>query len=1479
MENLDVQQIGRYRILDVIGKGGMGIVYRAIDTTIDRPVAIKMLLGEGEQRDGDLLARFYREVRSTANLQHKNIVTVYALDDFEGLPYMVMEYLEGQSIAQMIAGRQPVSIIDKIALICQVCEGLQYAHERNVIHRDVKPANILVMKDGIAKIVDFGIARVGRQDNLTRTGQIVGSIYYMSPEQTTGVFDSRSDIYSTGVTLFEFLTGEVPYKGSDTQSTLLKILHDPIPPLSKYLSNYPIALEGILSRAMAREAGDRYQTAEDFGYDLAQLLDGLKREMTDEFLAHAKSAMEERSWEVARQKLQEILRLDRRNRPANDLYKIVREQIQLQQRSQQIEQLRSQAEIALAGLQYEEALECIEQAKRLAPEDQDLLAFAASVSEKIEKIRTIGEALRRGQAALYAGDLREALSAVQQALELDQDHTEARTLDSVIKRELAERERQSQLQSYVEQARRSISNRDFLAALHSLQEAKSIDPTDSNIQELLSWAVRGHEQEKQRQALQQAIDQISKLIGDAKFPEALQLGQELGSQFPDDETIAKLTRLAERQIELQELKQAAERLGFTARQLIDNDRSDEAISFLEDGLKSLPGEPTLETLLAIARSELERKNIEREEAERGIRALAEEPGLEASHGKDRQGILVCLRSLHSGLARKQPMNQLGEVAAQLEQYTTSAAPNAEVSADINRALSEYRLRRAKWTKDLEELRGVNTSLRDLRNIESIEALVDKCRLLSTQYENDREVTAEWESIAAAAEQQKRDRDGVSSQAAELLRAMQAETQLDKLLIVQAQIDKLCAPWHNDSLIASLANQAASLVSDLRERKDQILRDLADLTNSIGTARSTGQIGLIQEHARMLAAEVNHADVRHALDKLEKSGASKLQELNNALAALRSLVADVETAKSLSEVEQYEAAARKYQERAESNQEISELLATIERVASVRRRDHARTENSLNQLVASAGKAPDQAALDLILARARDLLKRYGGDPLIKALGEQLEAVVSDRRARLASETAARLQTLDEGEELFDLDSNTGALAEPPPLKDQTTKGAERHRGRSRIYIVAATVCAVGVAAVGAYVILPRNVMITTTPLGAKVRVDTKVCNSPCILKLKPGRHDLTVTRAGYLDLQKTIEVGFFGAKSEELTLSAVSPPPASPSDVRTASNLVPNASILVRTGIADALVFIDDMKAARDKTGPKGEVKIETSSGQHQILVEKSGYETPSIRTVEARDKKTVVADFSLRVIAAAQSAHSGAASVAPSALGASGVSQTPGQQRTPPLPPVQNSFLTIEAPAGAEIHIDGSVIGHSAGGPIKAPVLPGPRTVEVLLQGFQPFRQIVNVIAGEQPNVLVKLAPLPAATPGNTVTGVRNNLPDVPSTPAVSQKDRTAIQDLLNRYAEAYDQRNLKTIQSLWTSIPSDEVRTIKEFFRSSKSIEMRIQMSNAVPAGDRILVECNQTLRFNMDGKQQGRTVPKTIYVKRDTNNGWIIDYIPTT
>jgi eukaryotic-like serine/threonine-protein kinase len=330
-----ITQIGRYKVLGVIGQGGMGIVYRALDPNMAREVAIKMPHGEKE-----LLEHFQREVRATASFQHKNIVTVHTVDDFEGFPYMVMEYLDGQSMAEAISSGRVLNLAEKLSLIIQVCDGLQYAHELGVIHRDIKPANIYILKDRfkdkdlIAKILDFGIARVGVDSSLTRTGEIRGSVAYMSPEQISGrKLDSRTDVYSTGVVLFQFLTGEVPYKSSNPNTAFLKILNDPIPSLGTCIRDFPIGLDQIISRAMAKNIDERYQTAEEFSFDLSRLLETIKRGMMQQFLEQAKAAALRKELEAARQYLLEILKLDRHHAQASELLQAVRKELQKQQSS------------------------------------------------------------------------------------------------------------------------------------------------------------------------------------------------------------------------------------------------------------------------------------------------------------------------------------------------------------------------------------------------------------------------------------------------------------------------------------------------------------------------------------------------------------------------------------------------------------------------------------------------------------------------------------------------------------------------------------------------------------------------------------------------------------------------------------------------------------------------------------------------------------------------------------------------------------------------------------------------------------------------------------------------------------------------------------------------------------------------------------------------------------------------------------------
>ena len=319
-------KIGKYDVIDVLGRGGMGVVYKATDPHLNRLVAIKMMTG-GFSDNPDLLKRFYREAQSTGNLQHPNIVTVYDLGDLDGSPYLVMEYLEGETLDAIINARGSLSMLAKINYICDVCQGLAYAHHHGIVHRDIKPGNVMVLKTGGVKIVDFGIAHIGDK-TVTRTGQLIGSLGYMSPEQVNGKpIDTRTDIFSTGVVLFQLLTYALPFDGDSTASTLLKIIHDPPPPLTRFITDAPPELEGVILRAMAKDREERYRTVEDFGFDLAQIRDRLKEGLVEGHLREAESLLSRGFTHKAKELLLQVLKIDRQHTGAIRLFRSVQQRL------------------------------------------------------------------------------------------------------------------------------------------------------------------------------------------------------------------------------------------------------------------------------------------------------------------------------------------------------------------------------------------------------------------------------------------------------------------------------------------------------------------------------------------------------------------------------------------------------------------------------------------------------------------------------------------------------------------------------------------------------------------------------------------------------------------------------------------------------------------------------------------------------------------------------------------------------------------------------------------------------------------------------------------------------------------------------------------------------------------------------------------------------------------------------------------------
>jgi len=256
--------IGNFRFVEKIGEGGMGVVYRGIDTELDRQVAIKVLLPELAS-DTELVERFRAEAKAQANLNHTNITTLFAFVRAEGQCLIVMEFIDGNTFEKLISSRGKLPWRGAVSLTKQVLQGLGFAHARGVVHRDIKPANLMLTNSGIVKIMDFGIVKALSGRTKTRTGLQMGTPRYMSPEQIRGLHvDARADLYSLGVTCYELLTGDAPFK-SDSDFDLMREHVDTPPPTFTHLhSEIPPGIEAVVMKALAKDPAERFQTADEF---------------------------------------------------------------------------------------------------------------------------------------------------------------------------------------------------------------------------------------------------------------------------------------------------------------------------------------------------------------------------------------------------------------------------------------------------------------------------------------------------------------------------------------------------------------------------------------------------------------------------------------------------------------------------------------------------------------------------------------------------------------------------------------------------------------------------------------------------------------------------------------------------------------------------------------------------------------------------------------------------------------------------------------------------------------------------------------------------------------------------------------------------------------------------------------------------------------------------------------------------------------
>ncbi len=263
---------GRYEIIKSIGEGGMANVYLAYDTILDRNVAIKVLRGD-LANDEKFVRRFQREALSASSLSHPNIVAMYDVGEDDGLYYIVMEYVEGKTLKQLLKKRGSLTLSEAIDIMLQLTDGMAHAHDSYIVHRDLKPQNIMIQDDGQIKITDFGIAMALNSTQLTQTNSVMGSVHYLPPEQAAGKGATiKSDIYSMGIIFYELLTGELPFKGDSAVEIALKQMKEPLPDVHKLNNDIPQSIENIILKATAKNPKNRYDDAKSMHNDLLTAL-------------------------------------------------------------------------------------------------------------------------------------------------------------------------------------------------------------------------------------------------------------------------------------------------------------------------------------------------------------------------------------------------------------------------------------------------------------------------------------------------------------------------------------------------------------------------------------------------------------------------------------------------------------------------------------------------------------------------------------------------------------------------------------------------------------------------------------------------------------------------------------------------------------------------------------------------------------------------------------------------------------------------------------------------------------------------------------------------------------------------------------------------------------------------------------------------------------------------------------------------------
>jgi serine/threonine-protein kinase len=656
-----MKKLGKFEIIEKVGQGAMGVVYKARDPFIDRIVALKTLT-TGLADDANLLKRFYSEARSAGGLQHPNIVTIYELGHEGDTPFIAMQFLSGESLDKLLDRRPNLPLSQKIGFIVYVCRALEFAHKQNppVVHRDIKPGNVMVTLEGGVMVVDFGIARLGEGTRSQSAGMLIGTLGYMSPQLfRNGAADARSDIWATGVMFYELLAYRRPFEGDNAAALMSNIILEKPRSIAEAAPGTPADVQAVLERMLAKEAEARYQSMEEVLLELEPIWRRLQQAEVSDLLANSQQLFECGDLESAKAKVSQIIQIDTSNTQAKSLLEKINLEVR---RKQVVPQLKARVESAgrlLANGQVEDAKAEVEAALKLDSTYQPAREMLSQAQAALERARNISQALRTSKQRMAEGALTEAELQLDKVLEIDPGNAAAREQLKQIREERSRRERrkqrdealhrartfwtnlryeecisllltaqkdfpgdteitkllesarqdqaEQQRQSLLTEARNLLSAQRFDDSLRALDRLLERYPSDATAKNLRTHALQGREQQGREQRLAEGKSKLRAWVKETKYTEVLQHAGQLSKEFPDDFELTELLDFARTELSQLEQKRRFEQSTKKIQQALKDSRYSEAIQAAEKALLEFPKNLDLLILLDRAKKELNEK--------------------------------------------------------------------------------------------------------------------------------------------------------------------------------------------------------------------------------------------------------------------------------------------------------------------------------------------------------------------------------------------------------------------------------------------------------------------------------------------------------------------------------------------------------------------------------------------------------------------------------------------------------------------------------------------------------------------------------------------------------------------------------------------------------------------------------------------------------------------------------------------------------